>query len=416
MRSARLAAARPSPISHRGSSFEVDSVTEGEALRDALEQLAIVEMVQPDPELVGTQIVDPEEDNQRYLDVAPVGHGTEWAWPQPGGTGSRVTIAVIDSGFDTSHPDVDRADAPGVAIPHEPARDPRHGLQVLGILVADDDGAGIRGIAHDAGIRTINSGDTGADVARAIGLATAALGPGDVLSISQGIRAESGSDIVLPLVYSSAARDALRTAAAKGIITVVSAGNGGANLDAYADRLGNDSPATIVVGGGGSGSVPGCGGGTAGARVAVSNYGSRVDLQGWGECVRTTTTGNSYTWWGFTSAATPMVAGAGALAVVDVRGPAWRHPDGCAGPDDPAVHGSRSGGASHHRAAPRPAQRHGRRRRHARQRHVGPRRASARPAGAARPRHELRRRRARRTRSGVRAHDRHRLVPHRRPA
>ncbi|MFN3216526.1 MAG: S8 family serine peptidase [Acidimicrobiales bacterium] len=291
----------------------VGSDRDGAALRDALEELEIVEMVQPDPELVATQIVDPEEDNQRYLDVAPVGHGAEWAWPQPGGTGDRVTIAVIDSGFDTSHPDVDRADAPGVRIPHRPARDLSHGLQVLGILVADDDDAGIRGIAHDARIRIINSGSTGADAARAVGLATAALGPGDVLSISQGIRATSGSSIVLPLVYSASVRDALRTAAAKGIITVVSAGNGGANLDTYADRLGNDSPATIVVGAGGSGPVPGCGGGTAGARVAVSNYGSRVDLQGWGECVRTTTIGNSYRWWGFTSAATPMVAGAAAL-------------------------------------------------------------------------------------------------------
>lgn len=291
----------------------VDSIGEGAALRDALEDLEIVEMVQPDPQLVATQIVDPEEDNQRYLDVAPVGNGTEWAWAQPGGTGDRVTIAVIDSGFDTSHPDVDRADAPGVRIPHRPERNIAHGLQVLGILIADDDDAGIRGIAHDAGIRIINSGTTGADAARAVGLATAALGPGDVLSISQGIRATSGSSIVLPLVYSAAVRDALRTAAAKGIITVVSAGNGGANLDSYADRLGTDSPATIVVGAGGSGSVPGCGGGTAGAKVAASNFGSRVDLQGWGECVRTTTVGNGYTWWGFTSAATPMVAGAAAL-------------------------------------------------------------------------------------------------------
>lgn len=293
--------------------FSVDTAAQGARLRDALERLDTVEMVQPDPDLVGTQVVDPEEDNQRYLDAAPVGHGAEWAWTQPGGTGDRVTVAIMDSGFDTSHPDVGRAAAPGVAIPHEPGRNLYHGLQVLGILVADDDGAGIRGIAHDARIRTVNSGETGADAARAVSLAAAVLGPGDVLSISQGIRAESGSSIVLPLVYSSAVRDALRAAAAKGIITVVSAGNGGANLDDYDDRLGSDSPATIVVGAGGSGPVPGCGGGTAGARVSSSNYGSRVDLQGWGECVRTTTPGGGYTWWGFTSAATPMVAGASAL-------------------------------------------------------------------------------------------------------
>ena len=124
--------------------------------------------------------------------------------------------------------------------------------------------------------------------------------------------------MVLPLVYSASARDALRIAAAQGIITVVSAGNGGANLDVYADRLGSDSPETIVVGAG-NGAVSGCpnADGPPRGRVGASNYGSRVDLQGWGSCARTSTwtaeDGPTFRWWGFTSAATPQVAGAAAL-------------------------------------------------------------------------------------------------------
>lgn len=293
---------------------EAADAAQGRRLTEALEASAAVEMVQPEPMLATTAPV--EEERQGYLNPGPSGIDAEWSWRRAAGTGSRVTVAVVDSGFDTEHPDLDRAGAPGVAIPHEPAWDPHHGMQVLGILVADDDGAGIRGIASGAGIRTVNSGTTSGDVANAIDLAAGALVAGDVISVSQGICAVSGcaDNVVLPLVYSSSARDALRAAAARGIVTVVSAGNGGASLDGFASRLGADAPDTIVVGGGNPspGTCPDAQSPARG-RVAFSNYGRRVDLQGWGACVRTASTGGTYRWWGFTSAATPIVAGAAAL-------------------------------------------------------------------------------------------------------
>ena len=287
----------------------------GQRIGAALRALDVVEMVQPEPELATTAPL--EEERQGYLDTAPGGVDAEWAWNRLAGTGSEVTIAVIDSGFDTNHGDLDRVRAVGVAIPHEPPWDPHHGLQVLGILAADDDEQGIRGIASGAAIRTVNSGMTSGEVANAIELASAEVGPGDVLTISQGICAVPGcaDNVVLPLVYSSSARDALKVATARGIITVVSAGNGGANLDGFTSRLGSDAPETIVVGGANPPATAGCSAedGPARARVAASNYGSRVDLQGWAACVRTATQGGGYRWWGFTSAATPIVAGSAAL-------------------------------------------------------------------------------------------------------
>lgn len=288
----------------------------GAALADELRELEAVEMVQPEPTLSSTQA--DEEVRQGYLDPAPTGVGAEVAWGRSGGTGANVTVAVIDSGFDTTHSDLDRASAPGVAIAHEDPWDAHHGLQVLGILAADNDSQGLRGIAYGSGLRTINSGRSSGEVANAINLATAALSPGDVITISQGICAVNGcggAGVVLPLVYSASARDALRLATANGIITVVSGGNGGADLNGYSSRLGFDAPETIVVGAGNPPPVSDCTmeDGPARGRVSTSNYGSRIDLQGWGACVRTAEVGGGYRWWGFTSAATPIVAGAAAL-------------------------------------------------------------------------------------------------------
>ncbi len=292
----------------------------GTALQSALRASPVVEVVEAEPTLSTTQVPE-EEARQGYLDAAPTGVNAEWAWSRPGGAGQNVRVIAIDSGFDTAHPDMDRASAPGVVIPHAAPWDPHHGLQVLGIIAADGDGEGLKGIAHAAALHTVTSGRTSADMANAIDLATAVTAPGDVITISQGICAVSGcggAGVVLPLVYSASARDALRIAAAQGVITVVSAGNGGANLDSYDDRLGSDSPETIVVGAG-NGTGSGCpnADGPPRGRVGTSNYGSRVDLQGWGSCVRTAATvdgdGSGFRWWGFTSAATPQVAGAAAL-------------------------------------------------------------------------------------------------------
>ncbi len=292
------------------------SAAAGQALETALRQVPGVEMVQPEPELALTAEHE-EEALQGYLNASPAGLGVEWAWGQAGGTGSNVTVAVVDSGFDTDHPDLDRASAPGVSIAHVAPWDPFHGLQVLGILAADDDDQGMRGIAAGAGLRTVNSGRTSGEVANAINLAGAAVGAGDVITISQGICAVSGcaDGVVLPLVYSSSARDALRLASAQGVITVVSAGNGGAQLGNYSSRLGSDAPDTIVVGAANPPPVAGCSDedGPARSRTRSSNYGARVDLQGWGNCVRTTQQGGGYQWWRFTSAATPVVSGSAAL-------------------------------------------------------------------------------------------------------
>lgn len=270
------------------------------------------------PSTPSTAPRDPDDPLQGYLDAAPAGVDARFAWSQSGGRGDRVTVGVVDVGFDTDHVDLDRADA-AISLTPYPAGDPRHGTHVLGILAADDDGQGIVGIASASALRYSTSGDDTAEGANALNGLTQSMRGGDVVSISQGVCPESDCQPVIPLVYSSAAREALNLAASRGIIMVVSGGNCtptcGADLDLYADRLGGGAPQAIVVGAGNSPPVSLCNSedGAARTRVLSSNFDGRVDLQGWGTCVYTTARDDEYTYWGFTSAATPVVAGAAAL-------------------------------------------------------------------------------------------------------
>jgi subtilisin family serine protease len=117
--------------------------------------------------------------------------------------------------------------------------------------------------------------------------------------------------------------DAIHAATARGVIVIEAAGNGGEDLDHRAyqrafDRKHRDSGA-IMVGAGG----PPREGYVDRARLDFSNYGGRVDLQGWGRLVATLDYGDLQTCAGAdrhytgrfsgTSSASPIVAGAAVI-------------------------------------------------------------------------------------------------------
>jgi hypothetical protein len=278
---------------------------------------------------------------QGYLDPAPRGLDIRYAWTLPGGRGENVRIIDIEYNWNLSHNDLLHITSDlfifvkGVSPPEQVLNEgnKNHGTAVLGELVAAPDGVGVTGIAYRAQLGLINPLTQGTvpDVAGAINRAAAALKAGDVILLEQQSFAGPRLDLqagrgLLPIEYEPAVFAAIRAATGKGIIVVESAGNGFENLDHPAydglfDRSRRDSGAIIVGAGLPEGSVYGPGPDL--TRTEESNYGSCVDVQGWGRFVTTTGYGdlrrdqgenNWYTdLFGATSGATAMVAGAAAV-------------------------------------------------------------------------------------------------------
>jgi len=202
---------------------------------------------------------------------------------------------------------------------------PDHGTAVLGILSGVPNSFGVTGIvpAAFAYVAAASTSEMGYLPARAIGIAMNKLKPGDVILIEQQSPV-CGLEDYGPLEYYQDVFDAVSAATAKGIVVVAAAGNGDVNLDRDTclgafDRGKRDSQAIIV----------GAGSSTDHARMSFSSYGSRVDVQGWGENVTTTGYGDAFNptndvrryytkSFNGTSSATPIVAGA-VLVIQGVR-------------------------------------------------------------------------------------------------
>lgn len=241
---------------------------------------------------------------QGYLYDSPVGVNAAGAWGYAGGTGLGVSVIDIEFGWNWAHEDL--------KDPFFTAGDPGaddHGTAVMGEISGISNGLGVTGIAYDVefGGSAINSQSVAGAILSAIG----ALQPGDIFVIELHAIGPYGKYI--PMEYWQDNFDAILTGTAAGILCCEAAGNGSENLDfdGYGgafDRHVRDSGAIL------------CGAGTPQELTGewFTNYGSRVDLEGWGSSVTTTGYGDlwntgpdsTYTA-GFngTSSATPIVTG-----------------------------------------------------------------------------------------------------------
>lgn len=272
------------------------------------------------------------EPRQGYLDAAPGGMNVEFAWSLPGGSGENVKIIDIEFNWNLNHTDLKAATSnllvyvPG--FDPDPADDINHGTAVLGELVANDNGIGVTGIANQSqvGLISPSTSETAEDLPGAINKAASLLSPGDVIlielqALGPDYDFETGQGLV-PVEYDSAVFAAIKRATSQGIVVVEPATNGATNLDAPVyqgvfNRNQRDSGAILVGAGQPATSSSDL------AAIKESDYGSRVDVQGWGKSVVTCGFGdirlgkgenNWYTAkFGETSGAAAMVAGAAAV-------------------------------------------------------------------------------------------------------
>jgi hypothetical protein len=241
---------------------------------------------------------------QDYLLAAPVGIDAAYAWGMAGGRGQNVKVIDCEWGWQFTHEDLIQNSLGLVGGSNHSNTD--HGTAVFGEIGGDVNAFGVTGISPDSPLGA--SSFVGQSSPAAIKKAADSLSAGDIILLeihrpgpnSGG----SGQQGFVAIEWWPDDFLAIRYAVNKGIIVVEAAGNGWENLDATVYNtpgtgfptwwknpfnLANPSSGAVVVG---AGDPPS---GTHGrtispwnqpyvdrARCGFSNWGSRVDAQGWG--------------------------------------------------------------------------------------------------------------------------------------
>ncbi len=260
---------------------------------------------------------------------------------------SGANVAVIDTGVDLAHPDLNAASGKNCVSPGTPARDDNgHGTHVAGTIAGRNDGAGVTGVAPDTrlyaakvldgqgsgtmsqvicGIDWVTSTRTDADPSNDVSVANMSLG-------GPGPAVQSCATTTDPQ------HKAICNSTAAGVTYVVAAGNDGWDFD-YARQP--DLPAaypevlTVTAMGdsdgrsGGTGGAPACWSTQEDDRYAsfssfaATAAGREHTIAAPGVCIESTWPGGGYATESGTSMATPHVAGATVLCLEEAgaKGP-----------------------------------------------------------------------------------------------
>ncbi len=237
-----------------------------------------------------------------------------------------VDVAILDTGIDAAHPDLDVRG--GVNCSNS---NPfwgscstggfddgnGHGTHVSGTVAARDNGSGVVGVAPGArlwAVKVLRNDGSGymSGIVAGIDWVTENAGVIEVANMSLGCECSS-----------SALDQALNNSTDAGVVYVVAAGNNGSNASTFSPA---NHPEVIAVsamadfdGKPGALASPTCrsDAGADDTFATFSNYGSVVDIAAPGVCITSTVPGGGYAAYSGTSMASPHVAGAAALYVVE---------------------------------------------------------------------------------------------------
>ncbi|WP_378016684.1 S8 family serine peptidase [Adhaeribacter terreus] len=210
------------------------------------------------------------------------------------GDGTGKTAWVIDSGINPNHPDlnVDQSRSKSFITGVTSFVDGYgHGTMVSGIIGAKNNAQGVVGVAANATIvalRVFDDAGRGSvsTAIKAVNHVIANARPGDVVNMSLGAGISSTLD------------NAVKSAAAKGILFAIAAGNSGVDCS-------NNSPARANA----TGIYTVSSMNNLGQFSAFSNYGAPVDFAAPGESIPSTNKAGGYSSGSGTSYASPHIAG-----------------------------------------------------------------------------------------------------------
>jgi subtilisin family serine protease len=230
--------------------------------------------------------------------------------------GAGITVAILDTGIDATHPALEGRIVPGYdfidddADPGEMGNGPfyGHGTHVAGLvaLVAPE--------AKIMPLRTLNADGVGTVWGQALALAYAIEHGAAVINLSWSMATPSRllDDLLATATCRGRAIVACRSGNMPGAVVLAAAGNSGASAPEY--PAASNIPGVLAIAASGPGFT----------LSDFTTYGSWVNLAAPGEAIVSTTPGGGYTSWSGSSMATPITAGALALvrSAASINGPA----------------------------------------------------------------------------------------------
>jgi subtilisin family serine protease len=239
-----------------------------------------------------------------------------YAWSL-GLTGENIRVRDVEYGMNVDHEDLNEMNVliqPGMTVHGSLGPDwTEHGTATAGVVFAHRGGYGVSGMAHGAEEFVLfpeYTEEMGYNRPYAVQQSIANSQTGDIIIYEMQTGGQNGNYV--PAEYNNVIWNLTKAATDAGIVIVAAAGNGNENLDDpfYDPYNARGDSGAIIVGAG----TPNLGH----HKLGFSTYGSRVDVQGWGQSVLSSGYGTysqiggdfnqNYVLFSGTSSATPIVS------------------------------------------------------------------------------------------------------------